>query len=146
MAKTLLIQNEELITLVLFFKTKVNKFGVRQYKIIDEEEAKGLLAKNDPSVDTLTTKWVIPTWQTNTSILRQSTFYNPADGANKIDWSKYQDNLFKTCMREWDILDEQGNVMPVTSETIGNLPSIIATELLQMYEKSITMEEDERKK
>ena len=146
MPKTFLVKNEDLITIVLFFKSKINKFGVRQYKIVDEDEAKQLIAKNDTSIDTLTTKWVVPTWQLNTSLLRQSTFYNPSDGSNKLDWAKYQDNLFKTCLKEWDISDEEGNVVPVSSESIGNLPSVIATALLQAYESSISMEEDERKK
>jgi hypothetical protein len=38
MAKSLLVKEEDLITIILYFKSKVNKFGVRQYKIVEEDE------------------------------------------------------------------------------------------------------------
>jgi hypothetical protein len=146
MAKSLLVKEEELITIVLFYKSKANKFGVRQYKIIDEDEAKALIAKGDKDIDSLTTKWVIPTWQSNSYILRSSTFYSPSEGINRLDYNKYQDNLFKTCLKEWDIVDENDKKVTINNESIGNLPSVIATALLELYEKSLTIEDEDQKK
>ena len=40
MAKSLLVKNDELVTLTLYYMVKENKFKVRQYKILEEEEAK----------------------------------------------------------------------------------------------------------
>lgn len=146
MAKKLVSKNEEFVTLILYYRVKSNKHGVRQYKILDEDEAKALIAKGDKEIDTLTTKWSVPTWRSNSNILRSSTFYNPTDGSNKIDWSKYQDNLFKNCLKEWDVVDENDQVVPVNPDTVGSLPSVIASALLDKYDKSLSLEEDERKK
>jgi hypothetical protein len=138
--------NEEFITLILYYRVKSNKHGVRQYKILEEEEAKSFLSKGDKDVDILTTKWVVPTWKSNSNVLRSSTFYNPTDGSNKIDWTKYQENLFKACLKEWDVVDENNQAIPVSAETIGLLPPVIASALLDKYDKSLSLEEEERKK
>lgn len=146
MAKSLLVKDEDLITIILYYKTKTNKFGVRQYKIVDEEDAKSSIAKGDKDIDSLTTKWVIPTWQSNSYIMRSSTFYSPSEGVNRLDYNKYQDNVFKTCLKEWDITDENDKVIPINGESIGNLPSIIANSLLERYEKALSLEEEDAKK
>jgi len=146
MAKSILVKEEDLITIILYYRTKTNKFGVRQYKVVDEEEAKASISKGEKEIDSLTTKWVIPTWQSNSFIMRSSTFYSPSEGVNRLDFNKYQDNLFKTCLKEWDIIDENEKPVPINSETIGNLPSIIANALLERYEKSLSMEDEDQKK
>ena len=146
MAKQLISNTDELITLTLYYKVKVNKYGIRQYKVLEEDEGKSLLAKGDKDVDTLVTKWAVPKWKTNSHIMRSSTFYNPADGTNRVDWSKYQENVFKTCLKDWDVVDENNSPIPVNQDTIGSLPPIIASALLDKYDKSLAIEDDERKK
>lgn len=146
MAKMLFTENEELITINLYYRVKLNKFGVRQYKVLEEDEAKTALSSGDKEVDILVTKWIVPTWRSNSNIIRASTFYSPADGSNRVDWSKYQDNLFKNCLKEWDVTDKDNNPVPVNPDTIGSLPSVIASALLDKYDKSLSLEEDERKK
>jgi hypothetical protein len=106
---------------------------------------KAAIAKGDKDIDSLTTKWVIPTWQSNSHILRSSTFYSPSEGTNRLDFNKYQDNMFKTCLKEWDIVDENERQVPINTESIGNLPSVIANALLDRYEKSLTMEDEDQK-
>lgn len=146
MAKSLLIKDEDQVVIVLHFEYAINKHGVRQYKILSEKDAKEALHNGNKNVDSLTTKWVVPTWNSNSYILRSSTYYNPTEGTNKIDWSKYQDNLFKTCLKEWDILDGDDKPIPVNNDTIGSLPAVIAAALLEKYEKCLALEEEDRKK
>jgi len=145
MAKMLLSQNEELISLVLYYQVKNNKYGIRQYKILEEDEAKSLISKGDKEIDILSTKWSLPTWRSNSNIVRSSTFYNPSDGTNRLDWSRYEDNVFKTCLKEWDVVDENNQPVPVNQDTIGYLPVPIASALLQKYNKCLSLDEDEKK-
>jgi len=146
MAKMLFSKNEELITITLYYKVQTNKFGVRQYKILEEDEAKTRISEGDKNVDILSSKWLIPTWKSNSHLIRSSTFYNPSDGQNKVDWSKYQDNVFKNCLKEWDIVDENNVDVPINTDTIGSLPVVIASALLNKYESSLALEEEDQKK
>jgi hypothetical protein len=146
MAKSLLVKDDELITIITYYSVATNKYNIKHFKILEEDKAKELLAKGDTSVDSLTTKWIVPTWNSSSYVLRSSTFYNPADGNNRLDWSKYQENLFKTCLKEWDVTDNYGQPVPLSLEAIGSLPKDIAYALLDAYEKAISLEDDERKK
>ena len=146
MAKMLFSKNEELITITVYYRVKTNKFGVRQYKILEEEEAKTAISNGDKDVDILTSKWAVPTWKSNSHLIRSSTFYNPSDGQNKVDWSRYQDNIFKNCLKEWDVFDENNTIVPINADTIGSLPVVVASALLDKYEKSLSLEEEDRKK
>jgi hypothetical protein len=146
MAKSMLVKSDELVTITIYYQVRANRFGIRQYKILEEEEFKKLAASGSVEADSLTTKWSVPTWHTNNYLVRSSTFYSPSDGASKIDWSKYQDNLFKTCLKEWDVEDDDGKTVPVTVETIGSLPSVIASALLDKYNGCLSLEEEDKKK
>lgn len=145
MAKSLLVKNDDLVTITIYYKIKTNKFNLKQYKILEEQEAKELISKGDTDVDFLTTKWTIPTWQSNSHLVRSSTFYSPSEGLNRLDWSKYQDNLFKTCLKEWDV-EDGGKIVPITPDSIGSLPTVIAQTLLDKYEKCLVLEDEDKKK
>ena len=147
MAKSLLIRDEEnLIHITLYYQLKKNKSGYVQFKILSEEEGKKLLDKKDETVDVLNTKWAIPTWKISNKVMRASTYYNPADGSQRLDPTKYKDNIFRTCLKEWDIQDESGTVIPINEESIGQLPNSVAEELLNRYDESTSPSESDEKK
>jgi hypothetical protein len=147
MAKSLLIKDEEnLIHITLYYQLKKSKSGYLQFKILSEEEGKKLLEKKDETVDVLNTKWSIPTWKITNKVMRASTYYNPADGSQRLDPTKYRDNIFRTCLKEWDIQDDSGNVVPINEENIGQLPTSVAEELLRKYDNSTSSSEAEEKK
>lgn len=146
MKKSLLIKDEEdLINISIYYKIKKNKFGFTNFKILKDEEGKKLLEKNDDTVGVLNTKWACPSWKISNRITRSSTYYNPADGMQRVDITKYRENVFKTCLREWDV-EENGEVVPINEETIGQLPNSIAEELLSRYDKVSLPDEEEEKK
>ena len=147
MAKSLLIRDEEnLIHITLYYQLKKNKSGYVQFKILSEEEGKKLLDKKDETVYVLNTKWAIPTWKISNKVMRASTYYNPADGSQRLDPTKYKDNIFRTCLKEWDIQDESGTVIPINEESIGQLPNSVAEELLNRYDESTSPSESDEKK
>jgi hypothetical protein len=147
MAKNILVEeSDSLIPLSIYYQVKKNKFGVKQYKILTDEEGIKAMEKGDPNTDVLNTKWAASIWKITTSIMRASTFYNPADGAQVFDPVKYQDNVFKICLKDWDIEDGQGSKVPITVESIGKLPKAIADELLRKYNFITSVDEIEEKK
>jgi hypothetical protein len=147
MAKSLLVKEEQgLILVEMYYQVKKTKQGYVSHRILTEEEGKKLIERGDPSVDVLHTKWVTPTWKISNKIMRSSTYYNPADGTQRLDPTKYRDNIFKTCLKEWDIQDDNGNIVPINDETIGMLPNPVAEELLKRYDKSTVSDETDEKK
>ncbi len=147
MAKMLLVKEDDNTVLIsIYYQAKKNKFGTIKYKILTEEEGKKAIEKKDASVDVLNTKWAVPTWKITTNVMRSSTYYNPADGTQRLDPTKYRDNIFRTCLREWDVTDETGTSVPINNDTIGQLPNTIAEELLKKYDQSTETDEDDEKK
>jgi hypothetical protein len=147
MANSILLGgNESLIHIPLYYKIKLNKYGVRQFKVLDEDEAKKLLEKPESGVEILNTKWKPQTWQMNNHLLKNSTSYDQASGTHQIDFTKYQDNVFTNCLVEWDMIDEKGQPIPVNPKTVGMLPSSIAQSLIRKYDSSLNIDEEEQGK
>lgn len=144
MSQSILMEgNETLIHIPLYFKIKINKYSVRQFKILDDEEGKKLLNQEGSGVEVLNTKWKPQTWQMNNFLLKNSTTYNQANGNNEVDFAKYQSNVFDNCLAEWDMVDEKGQPIPVSPKTIGMLPTTIAHALIRRYDSSLTIDEEE---
>lgn len=142
----LLSGNESLINIPLYYKIKENKHGVRQFKVLTEEEGRSLLEKQEKGVEVLNTKWKPQTWQMNNYLLKNSTSYDQASGTQQIDFTKYQDNVFTNCLIDWDMFDEKGQPIPVNPKTVGQLPSAIAQALIRRYNDSLTVDEEEQGK
>ncbi len=144
--KSLMVTEDDGISISVYFKTITNKYGVKVQKVIDEEEAKDLISKKDTSVQTLNTKWVIPSWKLNNAIVRQSTYYDPSTGENKIDFSKFKENIIKNCLKEWDVVDDSGNPVSITLDSIGMLPTNVANDMFDKFNNYIYSSEEDKKK
>lgn len=146
MANNLLLGGEEdLIEIVLYYKVKKNKRGYRQFLVLEEDEAKKKLEAGDEDIQTLETKWKPSTWATNQSLLKQSMTYNSVSGQTELDWNSYQQNVFKFCLQGWNVTDDDGNPIPPDLDNIGMLPAIIARTLINKYDESLQMDEEEKK-
>lgn len=146
MASNLLLNsNEDLIRITIYYRVQKNKYGSRQFQILPEEKALELLKKEDSDVETLETYWSPQTWQVNNSISKQSMSYNKVHGNEEIDWSLYQQNIFKHCLKKWNVTDDDGNEIPPTPENVGMLPTMVARALLQEYNNSLSVDEEEKK-
>lgn len=159
MASQLLLDGEDnLITIVLHYKVKKNKYGNRQFSIIEEEKAEKMIAEFEKKkeaaaegeevhsdLESIATKWKPQTWQTNNSLLKQSMTYNKVSGTSELDWSAYQQNVFAFCLDSWDVTDGSGNPVPPTIENVGMLPSNIARALIENYDEALSVDDDEKK-
>jgi hypothetical protein len=149
MANNLLLSSDsDLIVIELNYQVKANKHGQRQFKVLTDKEVAEfpeLKEGEDSPFETLVTKWRPQTWQTNNSLLKNSMTYNNVSGNSELDWSSYQQNVFKYCLAEWDVTDDQGNPVPPTLENVGMLPSIIARALIQRYDEALMIDDEEKK-
>mgnify|MGYP001160049574 CR=1 FL=1 len=146
MPSNLLIDGQEdLIEIKLFYRVKKNNAGVRQFVVLDEEKGKKAIEDGDDSVDCLVTKWSPQTWQMNNNLLKQSMTYNKISGNNEVDFSRYQDNVFRYCLKEWDVTDKDGSPIPPTPENVGQLPAAVAQALIRLYDSTITVDQEEKK-
>lgn len=146
MAKSILMDGEDnLIHVPLYYKIK-KKGSVRQFKILTDDEGRDLLAKNDPDVEVLNTKWKPQTWQMNTFLIKNSQSYDQVSGAKEFDGLKYRENIFTNCLVEWDMVDEKGQVIPINPKVIGQLPQSIAQALVRKYDDLLVIDEEEQKK
>lgn len=156
MASQLLLDGEDnLITIVLHYKQKKNKYGNRQFSIIEEAKAEKIIKEEaarkeageefESSLESIETKWKPQTWQTNNSLLKQSMTYNKVSGSSELDWSLYQQNVFAFCLNSWDVTDGNGSPVPPTIENVGMLPSNIARALIESYDEALSVDDEEKK-
>ena len=149
MANNLLLSSEtDLIVIELHYQVKQNKHGQRQFRVLTEKEAAEFpepAEGEDRPYETLVTKWRPQTWQTNNSLLKNSMTYNNVSGNSELDWSSYQQNVFKYCLAEWDVTDDQGNPVPPSIENVGLLPSVVARALIQNYDAALMIDDEEKK-
>jgi len=146
MANSILLSgNENLISIPIYYKSKVNKYGVRQFKILTDDIGRMEIENKEGGVEVLNTKWKPQTWQMNNFLLKNSTAYDQASGTHQIDYVRYQDNVFMNCLVEWDMVDDKGQPIPVNPKMVGMLPSSIAQSLVRKYDASMQIDEDELK-
>lgn len=103
---------------------------------------------NAKLIHTLSTWWKRATWKDQNLIYAQSIKNIP--GANgestySLDMIRFRDLKLKTCLKRWDLTNDEGNIIDVTPEVIDNLDPSFAAELLSNFER-ITEASDEEKK
>ena len=149
MANQLLLGgDDDLIVIELHYQVKKNKQGQRQFRVLTDEEVEKIPEPKEgeeKKYDTLETKWRPQTWQTNNELLKNSMTYNKVSGNSELDWSAYQQNVFRYCLSAWNLTDDEGNPVPPSIENVGMLPSNIARTLIQKYDDALMIDEDEKK-
>lgn len=146
MASNLLMNSEEdLITIIVYYKIKKGRHGGKQIVIIEEKEAQNALESGDTDIETLETRWKPQTWQTNNSLIKNSMTYNKIAGSEQIDWAAYNQNIFRYCLEAWNVTDSTGSAIPPTPENVGKLPSNVAQTLIRKYEDSLSLDDEEKK-
>lgn len=148
MNKLLLGGDNDLIIIDLYYQVKKNKHGQRQFRILTEKEVEDmppLKEGEEPKYEKLETRWRPQTWQTNNELLKNSMSYNKVSGGNELDWSAYQQNVFRYCLQSWNLTDNDGKPIPATLENVGMLPSNIARALIQRYDEALMIDDDEKK-
>lgn len=136
---------QKLVSIPIYYRFKENGDNIQIY-ILEEKEGASLVAKKDASVEVLNTKWKPNRWQTDNVLIQNSLSYNPQSGQSEVDGIKYQDNIIRECLAEWDLVDENNQPIPVSGESIDNLPPDIARAMIRAYNKLNSFDSEEVKK
>lgn len=114
-----------------------------------EEEIRELLKPTDQKkpaqnvdsskiIEKIMTTWKRLTWKDQNTIFSKCLRTVPGlDGkpVTELDSISYRDQKLKTCLKKWDLRDENGQVSPVTTDTIDILLPEVAQELLNSFER-----------
>lgn len=94
--------------------------------------------KADPGFHELNTGWKVLSWSEHNSIYSKCLNYTPnAEGlsSGSLDVIKFRDLKLKACLKNWDLKDGQGRVVPISEAVIDRLHPEVASELLAAFEK-----------
>lgn len=168
MASIILDPNKSFIQIDTFYVEETKKSGpyeITKYNFIKSKEEleewtiKGYAMpqpeiqskdKPDKMIHKLSTKWKRLSWKEQNTIFSSCFKSRPsADGKNTVtemDGIRYREMKLKTCLKDWDILDDAGQKIPVTEENIDNMIPEVANELLDSFEKLTEPTGDDLKK
>jgi hypothetical protein len=158
--------NKQLVNILTYYIEEVKKTGNSIFRFINSAESlnewktKGYLTKSEVMqkkkegmpVDTekiieeLRTVWRRLTWAEHNSISSKCMINIPSpDGQIRVNWDaiRFRDLKLKTCLKGWDLLDENGNKIPVTTTVIDNLAPEVAHQLVNDFEKVTEPNEDD---
>lgn len=103
--------------------------------VIDKEKTE---INYDKLIESLDTTWRRLNWKENNDICSRCLKHIPtADGQIRveIDGLKLRELKLKTCLKDWDLVDENNNKVPLTSDNIDRLLPEVAHELLETFEE-----------
>ena len=97
---------------------------------------------------------VLKTWWSRMTWKEQNQIYSNclhqvavAEGRprTELDMISYRDQKLKTCLKKWDLKDDNGQDMPITENIIDQLVPEVAQELLNSFELITEASEDDLK-
>lgn len=143
-----LLNTQQYIELTTYYKVSKNKHGVVSIIIIKEEEYNKMKLDENlkDKAKSLRTKWKIPNWKVGNELMESSMYFSIQKNDMDVNWNRYRDSRFKASLVDWDIKDENGNPVPLTTETIDMLSQPVAFAILRQFDEAtrITDEEDEK--
>lgn len=116
---------------------------IQQVKPETQDNTPGMPIKQtkiDPTkkIETLKTWWQRLTWKDQNNIFAKCLTQKPLEDGRiqtSLDTIKYRDMKLKTCLKRWDLRNEQGAEIPVTEVVIDSLVPEVAAELLNNFER-----------
>jgi len=99
-------------------------------------------------INRVETSWKRITWSDQNTLLSVSMKNIPgSDGrmVAELDGIKYRDKKLKTCLKRWDIKDENGQIVQVNDNVIDMLAPEVAQELLASFERITEPTEEDSK-
>lgn len=138
--------SNQLVHVPLYFMEKKLKSGFVKHVVLDEKKVEEMLKdeKTKDEVKCFDSWWKILSWSEQQNITKQATFTN-AEGQQDFDFFKFRDLRVKTCLKKWSRVDESGKEVPVSPESIGDMPSDIIFAMLNKFDSITSLSEDEEK-
>jgi hypothetical protein len=154
---------QKLISIETYIVEKIKKTGNKIYYFIDDRDkleeylADGYVIEGNPIpeghdpekiIQRVITSWKIPTWGEHNYIISRS-LKSMGEGKNRkyeVDPIRYREEKVKLLLKRWNLVDQNGHDLEVSSENIDKLPPLVAIQLLSDFEKITEPEDDEPKK
>lgn len=143
---------KDLIEIKLYYKY-IEVKGVKKVDIVPDEKAEEVLSKlaekedgsdDKEKIHTVTTKWKNLSWKENNNISSRAVKETGPMGERRIDLVVYRDLIVKSCLKEWDLMDN-GQIVPVTPEAIDSLPGNIVLALYYKFDYIMGYSEEDLK-
>lgn len=142
---------ENFIQIKVYYIQKINKFGLSKIQIINEQNISKF-----QNIKTLNTKWKILNYKQAAKIKKkcrlkgwdQPTLIEIDVQGNQrhrqvFDYIKYNNILLKTCLIQWDLLDQLNNKVQCNSQNIDLLPKNVIYYLLNKYEQYFLQQQED---
>jgi len=128
---------------------RVHKKGkAKRIEVIFKEKAEEMI--KDPEkgkdIEVLETKWASSlTWKEEKEISKKAIEFDPITQKNTINTVEYRDGVIKSCLKDWNLVDDEGKKIPLINKNIDSLPSDIVFVLYSEYDEIINYSEEEAK-
>ena len=143
---SLLVDDQKFINLKFHYLEKKG-FHVTNFQFIKSKEEYEKL-KDDPALKEVNTGWKLLNWAEHNEIYSKclTNDTNPEGKVTtNIDIIRFRDKKLKACLKNWDVRDDNGAPIPLSSDTIDKLNPQVATEFLDGFEKITELEGIEQK-
>jgi hypothetical protein len=138
---------EDLLQIPLFYIIKRGKYNAKKVIVLTDEEGKKMLEDETKKkeVQVLNTTWKPLNWEETLKLREKINVLNPQTGQYEISLGKYNDILAKTCLINWDYV-ENGSTKPVSPEIINKMLPDIVGALVKKFENATALTEEEEGK
>lgn len=123
-----------------------NKLQEKQFKDKEENKDKEFELDSNKVVHVLNTKWKDVSWKEQNQSLKSCMIINNVTGNPEIDQIKFRDLKVKSCLKEWDLKDDNNAPIPCDPRVIDELPFDVIVGLVNKYDKLVVLGEEEEKK
>jgi len=141
------IIKEQLVKIRLHYK-EIEKEGYTKIIVLSDDKVKEMLDDDEQKekIKVLETFWKVLSWQDQNNIGKNSVIQNEDGTYGDVDQFRYRDLRIKTCLKKWDMKDDDGKEIPCDSVHINMLPAHIVNELVTKYDIEVLLDDEELKK
>jgi len=131
------------INIQIYYSYVEDEYGKRVV-VVPNENAKELLKDENrkDEILILSTKWGQLNWEQENKIMNNVNKVDPMTGDIQFDIFQFRDSRIKSCLKEWNLKDDNNEIIPVNDSNINKLPSDIVIALINRYEEAIKVGQD----
>jgi len=140
------IIQDQLVKISLYYK-ETKKDGYTKVVTLSNKKAEKMLEDEEQKekVKIFNTFWKVLSWQDQNNIGKNSMIKDEDGTSGDIDQFRYRDLRIKTCLKEWDLKDDEDKDVPCDSAHINMLPAHIVSELINKYDMEVLVDDEELK-
>ena len=113
-----------------------------------EREIKAFRDSQIPKIEikVINSKWKLINWKEDQEITKRCIIKDDYNATETIDYIGLRDLRMKSCLLEWDIVNDEGQPVPCKPENVDKLHGDIVMSLYQRYMDYTSLESEDEKK